>query len=308
MIEEKKLIPYFEYCQHQKKLNRKTIKAYKIDIKQFFIYLENTNSTSINRSTIESYIEYLSKNFKVSTTKRKYASIKTYFSYLEYMEYISSNPFDKIKLRLQEEYLLPKIFHLDILEKILIESYKQSKKSTLSDYQKFVANRNTALLELLFSTGMRVSELCDLTLENTDLFNRQVLIKGKGAKERIIYLSSDEVVSSLKKYTILRIKKDSPHNHLFINKNNQRLSEQSVRTIICNTVKSSGLSIHITPHMFRHTLATTLLDKGVDCRHIQTILGHSSIKTTERYTHVSLTMQKNILHKKHPRQSLNLYR
>lgn len=306
MIEKKRLIPYFEYCQFQKKLDKKTIKAYKIDINQFFNYLEDLNFYSINRSTIENYIEYMSKNFKVSSTKRKFASIKTYFAYLEYMELISSNPFDKIRLRLQEENTLPRIFQLDTLEKILFESYKQSKDKFLTDYQKFVTSRNTAILELLFSTGIRVSELCDLTLEHTDLVNQQILIKGKGSKERILYLSSKDVVTSLKKYILLRNKRNSFSNNFFINKNNERLSEQSVRTIICNTVENSGLSLHITPHMFRHTLATTLLDEGVDCRYIQNILGHSSIKTTERYTHVSLTMQKNVLLKKHPRHNLHL--
>lgn len=304
MIEKKKLASYFEYCKYQKKLDKKTLKAYRIDIHQFFIYLEDSETSLIIRSTIENYIEFLSKNYKASSIKRKYASIKTYFSYLEYMEFISSNPFAKIKLRLQEEQTLPKIFQLDTLEKLLYDSYLTSKTTALTDYQKFVSVRNIAILELLFSTGMRVSELCNLTIGRVDLTNQQLLIKGKGSKERILYLSSNEVIDSLKNYLQYRKSRNVSSSNFFINRNNHRLSEQSIRTIICNTVRNAGISQHITPHMFRHTLATTLLDQGVDCRYIQNILGHSSIKTTERYTHVSLTMQKNILLKKHPRQNL----
>lgn len=306
MIEKEKIASYFDYCKYQKKLDSKTIKAYNIDITQFFLYLDDTNSNIIIRSTIENYIEYLSKQFKVASIKRKFASIKTYFSYLEYMEFINKNPFDKIKLRLQEESTLPKTFHLDTLEKLLSESYKNSNDFSLSDYQKFVSSRNTAILELLFSTGIRVSELCNLTINNIDLYNQQILINGKGSKERILYLSSDEVITSLTKYLNSRNIINTNCNNFFINKNKKRLSEQSVRTIISNISKNAGLSTHITPHMFRHTLATTLLDRGVDCRYIQSILGHSSIKTTERYTHVSLKMQKNVLLNKHPRHTLRL--
>lgn len=306
MLEKEKLTHYFDYCQFQKKLDKKTLKAYKIDITQFFSYLEKNNTISIDRTIIERYIIDLNKQFKTATTKRKYAAIKTYFSYLEYMELITKNPFNKIKLQLQEEKVLPKIFKLDTLEKILSESYKQSTNPSLTNYQKFVSSRNTAVLELLFSTGMRVSELCNLTIDNIDLVNQQLLIKGKGAKERVIYISSVEVINVLKTYALFRAKINQPTNHFFLNKQKKRLSEQSVRTIICNVVSKAGLSKHITPHMFRHTFATTLLDSGVDCRHIQTILGHSSIKTTERYTHISLTMQKKVLLTKHPRHTLHL--
>lgn len=297
---------YMDYCKYQKKLDVKTLKAYSIDITQFFTYLIEKDVTLATRSIIEAYIMYLSQNFKVATIKRKYASVKTYFSYLEYMEIISSNPFDKINLRLQEENKLPKVFQLDTLEKILLASYSLSNNKTLTEYQKFVSVRNTAILELLFSTGIRVSELCNLTLESTDLTNQQIIINGKGSKERILYLSSDEVVVAMKTYLTFRNTRDTLCNNFFLNKNNKRISEQSVRTIICNIVNKSGIKLHITPHMFRHTLATTLLDKGVDCRHIQNILGHSSIKTTERYTHISLNMQKNVLLEKHPRHTFQI--
>lgn len=303
MIEKIKLAQYFEYCQYQKKLDGKTLKAYKIDLRQFFEYIEQTNVNLINRSTIESYIQHLSVTYKTTSIKRKYASLKTYFSYLVYMEFITLNPFSTIRLQLKEETILPKVFSLDILEQLLQAAYLQNSNQTQkqSSFQTFSAIRNIAVLELLFSTGIRVSELCNLTMENTDLANQKILIKGKGSKERVLYLSNKEVITTMKKYIVVRNQTKSDCPNFFINRLGERLSEQSVRTIIRNIREKANLSIHLTPHMFRHTLATTLLDEGVDCRYIQSILGHSSIKTTERYIHVSLTMQKNVLLKKHPR-------
>ncbi|WP_339101747.1 tyrosine-type recombinase/integrase [Candidatus Enterococcus clewellii] len=308
MIEKQLLHAYFDYCMFQKKLDKKTLKAYKIDMNQFFLFVEEHHHSTITRSTIESYIEHMGKRFKTSSIKRKYASIKTYFSYLEYMEHIDKNPFNKIRLRLKEESTLPRIFPMSTLELLLIDSYNEEQKANLSDYQKFITSRNTAILELLFSTGIRVSELCDLSLKHTNLATQQILIKGKGAKERLLFLSNTEVLSAIEKYLVYRNLRLTTCENLFLNRKNARLSDQSVRAIIKNTANRSGLSQHITPHMFRHTLATTLLDEGVDCRYIQNILGHSSIRTTERYTHVSLEMQKKVLLNKHPRHGLTFLR
>lgn len=129
---------------------------------------------------------------------------------------------------------------------------------------------------------------------------------GKGARERVLYISNMKVQKILDEFIYKRRYIYKNTDFLFINRNGNRLSEQSVRRIIKMIAQKSGISQNITPHMFRHTLATSLLDNGVDCRCIQKILGHSSIKTTERYTHVSLEMQKNILFQKHPRNKLNI--
>ncbi|MGX7203034.1 hypothetical protein BCR22_11255 [Enterococcus plantarum] len=303
MLEKTKLEQYYEYCHYQKKLDKKTLKAYRIDLRQFFEYIEENNFSQINRLTIENYIQYLSLTYKTTSIKRKYASLKTYFSYLVYMEFILLNPFSNMRLQLKEDTLLPRIFSLNILEQLLKTAYTQNSEQVTkqTSFQRFTKIRTIAVLELLFSTGIRVSELCNLTLENTDLTNQKILIKGKGSKERVLYLSNNEVIVAMQKYMHLRNQSKSDCPNFFINRLGERLSEQSVRTIINDIGRKADISTHLTPHMFRHTLATTLLDEGVDCRYIQRILGHSSIKTTERYIHVSLTMQKNVLLKKHPR-------
>lgn len=158
----------------------------------------------------------------------------------------------------------------------------------------------------MFATGIRVSELCNIKDEDINLEERTLKIFGKGSKERMLYIGSGEVVKILKKYK--EVIKDKENNgFFFINKFNLKLSEQSVRILLNTLEKRLNLSIHITPHMFRHTFATNLLEKDVDIRYIQKILGHSSISVTQIYTHVSYPKQKEILTIKNPRNDFNTY-
>jgi len=294
---------YLTYCRHQKKLDNKTLKAYRIDINQFYNNFTNQDEP-ISRSHIEEYLTFLGAKYKPSTLKRKYASIKAYFQYLEYSELIISNPFSKIKLKIQEAIYLPRLFSLTSLEAILNAAYISRDSIAATGFRWLEKIRDITVLELLFSTGMRVSELCNLKTSDIDLTIQQIKIMGKGSKERILCIANLDVLKILHDYAELRVEFFSTNDYFFINRYGKRLSEQSVRTIIQNSVKKAGLEQHITPHMFRHTFATSLLDEGVDCRYIQSILGHSSIKTTERYTHVSLQMQKKVLSLKHPRNGL----
>lgn len=303
MISSHFLKKYFTYCQHQKKLDGKTLKAYRIDLQQFIDSFQCVNEP-IARDHIEQYITLLGSKYKPATIKRKYAAIKAYFQFLEYSELITINPFSKIKIKVQETVYLPRLFPLSTLEAILNIAYMDKSSSIGGKLKAFEKTRDVAVLELLFSTGMRVSELCGLKYADVDLPSQQVRIMGKGSKERILCIANIDVVKILKEYEARRLELQAPMEYFFANRCCNRLSEQSVRTIIQKYVKRAGIDQHITPHMFRHTFATSLLDEGVDCRYIQQILGHSSIKTTERYTHVSLQMQKKVLSLKHPRNGL----
>lgn len=297
---------YLDFCFYNKRLNNKTIKAYRIDLHQFIVHAKNENIDKNIKHIIESYFSKLNINLKPSTIKRKYATLKAYFKYLEVEEIIDLNPFSKIRIKIHEEQKLPKIFSINTLESMLKTSYKLLSSDNKNNMNYFTSISVVLIVELLFSTGMRVSELCNLKTNNIDLENCKLLIMGKGAKERMLYIANTNVQNIFRKFFFKRISLNSNTNFLFINRFGNRLSEQSVRCIIKNIAQQSGITQHITPHMFRHTLATSLLDSGVDCRHIQKILGHSSIKTTERYTHVSLEMQKNILFQRHPRNKLNV--
>lgn len=296
---------YLDFCKYNKRLNEKTLKAYRIDLYQF---LQNANPKKDIpiKEIIERHISRLNINSKASTLKRKVAVIKSYFKYLEYEEIIDANPFIKIQIKIQDEYRLPKIFSITILEKILITAHKRLLACDSNKPKYFELLLSAAIVELLFATGMRVSELCNLEIQNVDLENGNLLIMGKGSKERRLYIANKHVQNIMHRYLGKRLSMNNKEKFVFINRLGNRLSEQSVRNIVASMAQQAGVQQHITPHMFRHTLATSLLDGGVDCRQIQKILGHSSIKTTERYTHVSLEMQKAVLIQKHPRNRLKL--
>lgn len=294
---------YLEFCKRNKRLDDKTLKAYKIDLFQFAHEFTSKN-TLPSKHSFEDYFGKLNLKYKPATTKRKYAAIKAYFNYLEYKDIIENNPFTKLRLKMQEATLLPKVFSMDVLATILKAAHQDLRSYKKDTARHFSKLRSVTVLELLFSTGVRVSELCNLKLKNVDSNSGNIVIMGKGAKERIICIQNYDVLNILSQYILHRMQINTSLDYMFINRVGNRLSEQSVRNIITNSLKSAMLNIHITPHMFRHTFATALLDRGVDCRYIQKILGHSSIKTTERYTHVSLAMQKVILQQKHPRNTL----
>jgi integrase/recombinase XerD len=182
-------------------------------------------------------------------------------------------------------------------------SYKNI-ATALTEHQKLTSIRNAAIIELLFATGARISEICSLKSKNIDLSSKTIRIFGKGAKERIIQIENTDVISILKRYMHLISDYINPDGYFFLNNRRNRLSEQSVRTIITNLEKQISSPIHITPHMFRHSVATLLLEEDVDIRYIQKILGHSSINTTQIYTHVTSSKQREILRTKHPRNKI----
>ena len=173
-------------------------------------------------------------------------------------------------------------------------------------YRKKLTIRDIAVLEVLFATGARVSEIFSLPLSSVDLQNHTIKIYGKGSKERMIQIENTDVLNALQKYYETFQSEIEKNGYFFLNKLNHRLTEQSVRAIINKYTMLSGSTLHITPHMFRHSFATLLLEEDVDIRYIQKLLGHSSITTTQIYTHVAMAKQKEILSTKHPRNKINI--
>ena len=191
------------------------------------------------------------------------------------------------------------------MKKIIEVSYQKIKNSS-TDYKEKHAVRNAAVIELLFSTGIRVSELCNIKRKEINLEEGELLIFGKGAKERMLQIGNENVLKILKSYATLYEDDLKDSEYFFLNKNKERLSEQSVRILLKTLETEIGLDQHITPHMLRHTFATQLLEEDVDIRYIQRILGHSSISTTQIYTHVSSHKQKEILVMKNPRNAIEI--
>ena len=262
-------------------------------------------SFSTEKEYICRFIESLHNNCKPKTIKRKIAVLKAFYDYLLREDLIATDPFIKIDTKIREPKILPKIIPQKLLTKILSEAYK-SLAFCKSEYSLKCCIRDIAVLELLFATGLRVSELCHLKDNDVNLSDNYIKIFGKGSKERIVQLSVPDVISALKQYR-RHFKEDiETTGYFFINKLSHHLSEQSVRFMINRYVSKVSDTIHVTPHMFRHTFATMLLESDVDIRYIQQILGHSPITTTEIYTHVSAAKQKQILKRKHPRNKLNI--
>ncbi len=294
---------YLTYCEYQKKLNSKSIKAYAIDLEQFRQRVISENIPI--KPEISKYIAYLHKTYMPRTAKRKIAAIRAFFNYLDFEEIIIENPMKKIKTKFQIPQILPRTIPLTIIESVLRIAYQELKQARTA-YALSAALRNAAMLELLFATGLRVSELCSLNAEYIDLNNGSILIMGKGAKERVLQIGNPEVISVLRHYAEENAARIRESGCFFVNRLSSRISEQSVRFLIKRLCTKAAIGQNITPHMFRHSFATLLLEEDVDIRYIQRMLGHSSILTTQIYTYVAMEKQRQILTEKHPRNRITV--
>lgn len=285
---------YLESSQYEKKLSPHTIKAYRIDLQQFSEFFGDNLA---DRCLLGQYVKNLNQRFAPRTVKRKLASIRAFYHELTASGVLEENPFDKFHIRIHLPQQLPRTIPARIVQELLQNAYSKylpGKRQTL---------RDIAVLELLFSTGLRVSELCSLSKETFQLDGDclRLLINGKGRKERIIQIKTPELLHLMQLYYNEYSQEIQAQEVLFYNRLGRPLSPQSVRRIIIRHLKNIHTNFHITPHMFRHTFATSLLEAGMDIRYIQSLLGHSSITTTQIYTHVAAERQATLLLELHPR-------
>ena len=290
---------YLDFCQSNKRLDPKTVKAYKIDLTQFVTSLSVSSVEDISSENIKKYIANLHQTFKPKTVKRKIASVRAFTSFLDELELLSYNPFSKIYTKFREPVQLPKTIPLSTIE-LLLSSLYSYYHSAKTEHSRRSSLQAIAIIELLFATGIRISELCSISPEDIDLSNHRLKINGKGKKERVLSIGNTSGLAVLSKY-----------NEVFINEIRSSglffpVSDQIVRRMIRKYCKLAGITQHITPHMFRHTFASSLLEAGVDLRYIQDFLGHSSISITEIYTHTTLRKQTEILSTLHPRLNMNI--
>ena len=261
---------YINYLEIERGLSKNTILSYESDLVQFFDYIEKTPDEVI-RKDFSQYVKYLArKELTPSTITRKIASIKGFFRFLCHKRYIQENPSSSINSpKLPKR--LPKVLSISEIDTIL--------KEKLSPFEH-------AVVELLYSAGIRVSELVNLDIKNTDLKTKMIRVFGKGSKERLVPINSTcvKVIEKyLKERKFLELKMNS--NFLFLDKNGKKITRQKVYQIIRKQGKL--LNKHISPHTLRHSFATHLLENGADLRVVQELLGHSSIVTTQLYTHIS---------------------
>ena len=289
---------YLEDCEYEKKLSPDTTKAYRIDLQQFSAF---TQGQWADRNTLSEFIKYLNTNFAPRSVKRKLASVRAFYHELELNGFLEDNPFNKLHVRIHSPQQLPRVIPNQVVRELIqsaYDAYTPDKPMVL---------RDIFVLELLFSTGIRVSELCALSQETFQVDDQglRLLINGKGRKERIIQVANNELTRLAQRYCQVFQSQIEAQGALLINNRGGALSPQSVRHIINRSLNHAHLHGHITPHMFRHTFATALLEAGMDIRYIQSLLGHSSISTTQIYTHVTAHQQTLLLAEKHPRGKMS---
>jgi|APLak6261682215_1056145.scaffolds.fasta_scaffold03072_3 integrase/recombinase XerD len=295
------------HCTYEKKLSAKTIKAYETDCFQFSAFLKNTKIpiSSINKDILKSFFFHL-KDMKPKTLKRKIATLKAMFNFLEYEDEILINPFRKMKVAIKEHLTLPSVMSLLEVEKILGVATKEISNSNIKTYSYFEKLRHLTVIELLFATGTRVSEICNLKIEDVDLISGTIKIMGKGSRQRTVQVCHPEVLKVLRLYRSRLNKKLIKRGYFFVNRLGYKLSDQSIRIMVKNYSIEAKIQKKITPHTFRHSFATLMLEQNVDIKYIQGILGHSSILTTQIYTHINNHKQREILSLNHPRKLINL--
>lgn len=290
---------FLVYLEVEKNFSKHTIRAYDSDILGFLIWLDNTPIEETNHEKLKDYLVFIQKfNYSKTTISRKIASIRTFYRFLYRERLIDTNPANSVHSP-KKVKSLPKFLTNEEIEQILNNIKIESPAGF----------RNRVILELLYATGMRISELSNLNFGNLNLDENEITVLGKGSKERIVLVSS-RAKEFLEKYlkTVrsmvpeedceLLENEDSP---VFINKTGYRLQPQSVRAAINDIVKKIELPKKVTPHVFRHSFATKLLENGADLRVVQELLGHASISNTQIYTHVSTERLKSVYDNTHPR-------
>lgn len=308
MILVEAIATFLSHCRYGKNLSPKTLTAYQIDLRQLTEHLQRnqvgTSLEAVDKAVLRSYIQTLFGRNAEKTIKRKVATLKVFFHFLEREDLVAINPFRKMDVRIRETRRLPRTIALADLRSLF--RYLYARKRTVQDrdpraYRTVV--RDIAVLELLFATGARVSEICSLKADEVDLREGSVRILGKGAKERMIQICDEETMAALKAHRDLSMATGEA-KYFFRARSDRHLSDQSVRAMLRKASSHAGLGLHLTPHMIRHSVATLLLERGVDIRYIQHLLGHSSISTTQIYTSVEAGQQRRLLAAHHPRRRL----
>ncbi|TYB31714.1 MAG: tyrosine recombinase [Candidatus Mcinerneyibacterium aminivorans] len=285
-INKEYIFKYTKYLEIERNYSGHTIDSYKSDLKDFFSYI-NKPSVDISEIDLRKYIEYLFDIDRERTTiNRKISTLRNYFNFLKREQIINDNPAkDLVSAKTRRK--LPDFLTADEINDLL----DNMKNDNILDL------RNKLIFELLYATGMRVSELVNLKKNKIDFSNNSIKILGKGQKERIVPINS-RLLNLIKKYFNRR---NYEGEFLLLSNNGNKLYPRDIRRIIKKVIKNMSMMKDITPHTIRHSFASHLLENGADLRMVQELLGHSSVSTTQIYTHISMEKMKKYHKKYHPR-------
>ncbi len=283
------------YLQIERGLSKNTVMSYSHDISSFVDFMENSNikesPQNCSKETLQQFIFTQSKLIGSNSQARRVSALKSFFNFLIFENYCQDSPADLIEAP-KIGRKLPQILNTNEIEKILdgIELNKSQ------------GQRNRAIIETLYGSGLRVSELVEITLSNIFIKENIIRVNGKGGKQRLIPLGSySKKFIQIYVDEIRPFKKIKDEDILFLNRNGKKMSRAMIFTIIKNAAKKVGIKKKISPHTFRHSFATHLLENGADLRTIQLLLGHESIITTEIYTHLDNKHLKKVMEEFHPR-------
>ena len=296
---EKQYLEDFKtYLSVEKNFSEHTLSAYSSDIVSFILWLNNTSCIDVDFNKLREYLHFIQRfDYKKTTIARKIAAIRTFYKFLFRERYIDSNPAISLSAPKRPKSL-PKFLTPEEVERIL----NNVKIETPAGF------RNRVILELLWATGMRISELSNLNFGDLNLDENEIRVFGKGAKERIVLVSDRAKVYLIQyinsarqliapEYNTDEINEDTP---LFINNTGYRLQNKTVRKVINEIVEKIELPKKVTPHVFRHSFATKLIENGADLRVVQELLGHAGISNNQIYTHISMKHMKDVYESAHP--------
>lgn len=303
MKDLKLIIPEFiQLVQSTKNLSEKTITAYTSDLNDFNSFVINHE---LSNESILQYVQELTitRRLKDTTINRKLIVLKMFFEYLHSKNYIESNYFSSHQFKFKKEKRLPKTLAIKETSKLLSCVTEQYINAN-SDFEKWKTSRNLALIDILISTGIRIAEASNITINDIIGSERVILIHGKGRKQRLIYISCPETWNNITSWIKIRKTRSTNTDMLFVNRYGKPISIHGIEYIYNSLKIQSGININSTPHYLRHTFATNLLANGADLRSLQEILGHSSVSTTEIYTEVTTKRKKQVLNKYNYRNKL----
>lgn len=295
---------YLRFVNSTNTGSKHTLDAYSRDVCEFIQFLNAESITHLNdvdRFVVNNYIMHLREKMtrngmlKNTTIARKLSTLRSFYRYLNQYSDVSNNPFIYIKTPKKAKKIPEFLFYHEM--ETLLDSFDINKKEDV---------RNRLMVEVMYACGLRLSELCNLKMEDISFADDFIRIIGKGDKERIVpfYPSLEKNI----KYYVKAVRslwvKDLDNPYVFVNQRGDKITPRGVQYILDKAVINAGLDIHVHPHMLRHTFATHLLDNGVDLRVVQELLGHASLSTTQIYTHVSQERMKAVYESAHPRAKM----
>jgi len=293
---------FLTYLSVERSVSDHTVRAYKNDIDQFLVYLKRAKLRFelVDHTFLRRYLSWLkTRGYAGKSIARKIAALRTFYRFLEREGHLQSNPAILLSTPKLEKKL-PRCLKVTVMEELLRSPSRKTAPG----------KRDRAILEVLYGSGVRVSEVTGLNLDHVDFFRKEIKVMGKGSKQRIVPLNQN-AVEALRMYMIegrkellskcMKTKAKDAREALYLNKNGYRLSAMGIRRMLSKYVKKVGLRQGITPHIIRHTFATHLLEGGADLRTVQELLGHVDLSSTQVYTHLSEARLKEVYLKAHPR-------